>query len=300
MKTLLVGLAVAVLANCPSASDTALKTVEEAYPYMCSGALRLAEITDLGPDTIATAENFRITSKDLDEQINKAPAYIRDEMRNYPVYVLEDCVTDRLITLEAKEWAASSGRDPDSDSQLVRDYLDTQRPKPTVTEEEAAEFYKEHSKLYGDLPFERIRDAVIGYLADERQTQAQNQFKADASKRHKVRVSASWLALEYKKWAANPIEKARTSGKPTFVNFSVIGCCDKTFPVVEDFRRSHADKVNVVFVHVGQEEVLAGMYGIRTIPVQIFFDKDGKEHFRHTGFLSKEQILAKLSEMGVH
>lgn len=39
-------------------------------------------------------------------------------------------------------------------------------------------------------------------------------------------------------------------------------------------------------------------YGIDAIPTQIFFDKEGKEVFRHTGFFPQEQIEKKLSELG--
>jgi thioredoxin 1 len=35
------------------------------------------------------------------------------------------------------------------------------------------------------------------------------------------------------------------------------------------------------------------------IPTQIFFDAEGRELFRHTGFLAKEDILAKWKELGV-
>ena len=38
-------------------------------------------------------------------------------------------------------------------------------------------------------------------------------------------------------------------------------------------------------------------YGIRVIPTQIFFAADGKELFRHEGFFSKEDIVAKWKEV---
>jgi thioredoxin 1 len=44
---------------------------------------------------------------------------------------------------------------------------------------------------------------------------------------------------------------------------------------------------------------LAARYGIQSIPVQIFFDKDGKEVFRHVGVFPQEEIEKKLAEMGV-
>jgi thioredoxin 1 len=43
----------------------------------------------------------------------------------------------------------------------------------------------------------------------------------------------------------------------------------------------------------------AGEYGIRVIPTQIFFDAEGKEVWRHEGFLAKEDIVAKFTEIGV-
>lgn len=63
--------------------------------------------------------------------------------------------------------------------------------------------------------------------------------------------------------------------------------------------KQYAGKANVVFVHVRQETVLAGRYGIRSIPVQVFFDKSGKEVFRHTGFIAQPDIENKLRELGV-
>ena len=46
------------------------------------------------------------------------------------------------------------------------------------------------------------------------------------------------------------------------------------------------------------EEVLALRYGIEVVPVQIFFDRKGREVFRHTGFFPQEEIEKKLAELG--
>ena len=44
----------------------------------------------------------------------------------------------------------------------------------------------------------------------------------------------------------------------------------------------------------------AQRFGIRAIPTQIFFDKEGKEIYRHVGFLSEEAIVSQLQKMGVN
>jgi len=37
---------------------------------------------------------------------------------------------------------------------------------------------------------------------------------------------------------------------------------------------------------------------LQSIPVQVFFDKDGKEVFRHTGYYPKEKMLEQLAALG--
>ena len=99
----------------------------------------------------------------------------------------------------------------------------------------------------------------------------------------------------------NLVDKARASGLPSMVDFGASGCqpCEMMAPILETLKKKYAGKVNVEFVHVRDEQVLASRYGIQSIPVQVFFDKDGKEVFRHVGFFPQDEIEKKLAEMGV-
>ncbi len=84
------------------------------------------------------------------------------------------------------------------------------------------------------------------------------------------------------------------------VDFGSTGCtpCEMMAPILKTLQGKYAGKANVVFVHVGEEQVLAARYGIRTIPLQVFFDKDGKEAYRHTGFFPQDKIEEKLGQLG--
>jgi thioredoxin 1 len=42
----------------------------------------------------------------------------------------------------------------------------------------------------------------------------------------------------------------------------------------------------------------AEKYNIKSIPTQIFFDANGKEISRHTGFISEEDILKVFEKQG--
>jgi len=54
-----------------------------------------------------------------------------------------------------------------------------------------------------------------------------------------------------------------------------------------------------VFIDVWEDSAPAEKYGVSTIPTQIFLDAKGKELFRHEGFFSREEILAKWKELGL-
>jgi thioredoxin 1 len=299
MRMLIASVAAFLFAVCAMAANTSSKTVGETYPYMCSGAVRDAVLVELKDGTLAQSETVAIGQKDVDQQISGMSASLKDQACAYPVYALEQCITERLIAIEAKDWAKASGRSATSESAVVQAYLKARLPDFAVTDQEAEGFYKEHSKLFGGYPFRDVKSAVVSTVLDEKKDRATSDFKAAVSKRHRIEVSASWFVSRREKWAGNPVETARVSGKPTFVNFGVIGCCDTMYPVVERLRALQGGNINVVFVHVGEQEVLSDLCGVSAIPVQMLFDKDGKELYRNRGHMSEDQILAKFAENGV-
>ena len=83
----------------------------------------------------------------------------------------------------------------------------------------------------------------------------------------------------------------------TFLELGSVRCipCKMMQPIMEEIQKEYAGKVKVVFHDVWKDEgkPYAKQYGIAGIPTQIFLDKDGKEFFRHTGFLAKDQDTLK-------
>ncbi len=75
--------------------------------------------------------------------------------------------------------------------------------------------------------------------------------------------------------------------------------CKMMAPILEDLKKEYAGRMDVEFVDVWVNPDGAKPYGIEVIPTQIFYDADGKELFRHVGFLGKEDILGKWKELGV-
>ena len=91
--------------------------------------------------------------------------------------------------------------------------------------------------------------------------------------------------------------------KVIFIELGSVNCmpCKMMQPVIADIEKEYGAQVNVIFHDVWTKEgkPYAEQYGIRTIPTQIFLDKDGKEYFRHQGFFPKEEIIKVLEKGGV-
>ena len=94
---------------------------------------------------------------------------------------------------------------------------------------------------------------------------------------------------------------AAAAGLPRLVDLGAGKCipCKMMAPILEEMKKTYAGKLDVVFIDVWEKPDEAKKYGINLIPTQIFYDASGKERFRHEGFFSKEDILAKWKEFGV-
>jgi len=89
---------------------------------------------------------------------------------------------------------------------------------------------------------------------------------------------------------------------PRLVDLGADKCipCKMMAPILEELSVEYKGKLQVVFIDVWKNPQEGPKYKIRVIPTQIFFDADGKELFRHEGFFSKEDILAKWKKFGVN
>jgi thioredoxin 1 len=99
---------------------------------------------------------------------------------------------------------------------------------------------------------------------------------------------------------AHPESVTTAAGLPRLVDLGAGKCipCKMMAPILEELKKTYAGKLDVVFVDVWEKPDEAKKHNINLIPTQIFYDASGKERFRHEGFFSKEDILAKWKELG--
>lgn len=106
-----------------------------------------------------------------------------------------------------------------------------------------------------------------------------------------------------KKQQPNSIEAlpTHTSGIPRLLDLGSKDCaaCKMLEPVLDELRGKHPDQLQVDFIDVWKHEKVSAQYGVEIIPVQIFFGANGREIYRHQGFISTEEVENKFRELGV-
>ena len=90
-------------------------------------------------------------------------------------------------------------------------------------------------------------------------------------------------------------------GLPRLLDLGSTSCipCRMMTPILEELKKTYAGKLQVDFIDVWKDQEAGRQYGIEAIPTQIIFDASGRELYRHTGYYSKEDIVAKLNELGI-
>lgn len=99
----------------------------------------------------------------------------------------------------------------------------------------------------------------------------------------------------------NPAGTVPVKGMVTMVDLGADSCipCKMMVPILEKLERAYRGKAAIVFIDVWKDKEPARRFGVRAIPTQIFFDKGGREVYRHTGFMNEADIVSQLKKMGV-
>jgi len=278
-------------------------TVNDAYPGLTNGVITYARGSELPKGTLLRVGNLVIHDKELTEEIAKAPEQMQPKLEKNAIFILEQVATLKLLLVEARAEADRDSIDitQKDEKTIVQEYLQTLVKAVEVPDSEILEFYNDNKEMFGSASLMQVKPQVEQFLLRQKQQEFINKHIRTMGLRVQIEISAAWLEKYAVLARDNPVDKARESGKPSLVDFGSVGCvpCDMMAPILDRLREKYKGKINVIFIHVGQEPVLASRYGVQSIPVQIFFDRTGKEVFRHTGFFPEEKIEEQLSTMGV-
>ena len=114
-------------------------------------------------------------------------------------------------------------------------------------------------------------------------------------------VLALWAGQVSEPAHAQDFSHVPVKGMVTLIDLGADQCvpCKMMAPILSKLEKDYKDKAAIVVIDVYRHNDQVQRFGIRAIPTQIFFDPNGKEVYRHTGFMSEKAIVEQLSKMGV-
>jgi thioredoxin 1 len=110
-----------------------------------------------------------------------------------------------------------------------------------------------------------------------------------------------WTASAAGPAQAQDFSHVPVRGMVTLIDLGADQCvpCKMMAPILTKLQKDYKDKAAIVVIDVYKHNDQVQRFGIRAIPTQIFFDPNGKEVYRHAGFMSEKAIIEQLSKMGV-
>lgn len=98
-----------------------------------------------------------------------------------------------------------------------------------------------------------------------------------------------------------PPAKPASKQLPKLLDLGATKCipCKMMVPVLDELKKDYKGQLEVQFIDVWKDQSAAKKYKVQSIPTQIFFDANGKEIYRHMGFISKEDIVKAFKDHGI-
>ncbi|MBW1798124.1 MAG: thioredoxin fold domain-containing protein [Deltaproteobacteria bacterium] len=266
-----------------------------------------------GAQVLATVNGEKITVDLFNQEIAKVKEPNRGIIKENPGKFLETIIMRTLILQEAKKQGLLPPREKEgpegpvsSEEAAIKEFLEKKFTSvPAVSRKEVESFYEIYKDRMEGRPLEQVVPMIEQIIQQGKQQEQLEQFIGDLRKSASVEINQDGL----QKIAAKPpdsnteedFSKALKSGRPVLVDFGSNSCmpCRQMRPILQEVRKEHSGKAEVLVIDVYKYQNLARENKIRMIPTLTFFDSNGKEVHRHQGFMSKKAILEQLKKMGV-
>lgn len=250
----------------------------------------------------------QITVAQFSRELEKVPSPYKEMLQEDPKQFLDQLVLQEILLQEAERLGVKSdanAKPEEKESSQIQNLLKKEViDKVKVNKEEIEILYKEHQSKMGKkkldevapLLEELIRDAKGKEKVEEYITSLREKAKVEVDEKRLKEISVPSSATN----TSDDFEKAVKSGKPVLVDFGANSCvpCRQIRPILKEIAKEQTGKAEILVIDVYKFKSLAAEYKVQVIPTLIFFDKTGKEVYRHMGAWDKDSIVKKLAEIG--
>jgi thioredoxin 1 len=257
---------------------------------------------------LAMINQRSITVAQFARELAKIQAPYQDMLREEPKQFLEQLVMKEILLQEAERQGIKS--DPAAKGEeaemskiqglLKKEILD----KVKVGQEEIEAIYRQHRNEMGKKALNEVAPLIENLIREAKGKEEVETYVASLRTKAKVELSEKYVQAittpSPQTDTAEEFKKAIQSGQPVLVDFGANSCmpCRQIRPILKEVKQEYTGKAHVLVIDVYKFKELAGEYRVQLIPTLIFFDKGGKEVFRHMGAWDKASIVGKLKEAG--
>ena len=257
---------------------------------------------------IAQVNDRIITVAQFSREAAKVPAPFQDIFKEEPKQFLEQMILKEILVQEANRQGVKpdpAAKGEEAEISLIQRLLQKEvLDKVKVDQEEVGKIYRQHKAKMGGKPMSEVAPFIEEAIREARGKEQMEEYLLALKEKAKIEIDEKRLRAI----AASPpptntseeFKKAIQSGKPVLVDFGANSCmpCRQIRPILKEISQEYAGKAEVLVIDVYKYKELAGEYRVQVIPTLIFFDKSGKEIFRHMGAWDKTSIVSKLKEAG--
>jgi thioredoxin 1 len=100
---------------------------------------------------------------------------------------------------------------------------------------------------------------------------------------------------------AGEFDTVPAKGVVTLVVLGTPSCppCIRMKPTLEKLAGQYAGRAAVVPIDVAIHQDQIVRFGVKAIPVQVFFNSEGREAYRHVGYMSEGSIVDQFKKLGL-
>ena len=257
---------------------------------------------------LAAVNDRKITVAQFGREIAKVPAPYQDMFKEEPKQFLDQLILREVLLQEARRQGLKpdpAAKAEEAEITLIQNLLKKEvMDKVKVSPEEVEGIYRQHRDQMGKKSLKEVAPMIEMAIREAKGKDQMEEYVASLKGKAKVEIDEKRLQA-----IASPspptdtseeFKKALASGKPVLVDFGANSClpCRQIRPLLKEIRQEYTGKAQVLVLDVYQNKEVAGDYRVQVIPTLIFFDKTGKEIFRHIGPWDKASIVTKLKEAG--
>jgi len=257
---------------------------------------------------LAMINDQKITVAQFDLELGKVPPPFQEVFREEPKQYLDQLVTKEILLQEARRLGVNpdpAAKREDVDLSIMQNLLKKEvLDKIQVDPKEVAEVYKQHKDQMGKKSLAEVTPMIEEAIRKLKGKEKAEEYLASLKNKAKIEIDESRLkgvtAAVASTNTKEEFNQAMKGGKPVLVDFGANSCmpCRQIRPILKEIGKEYSEKAKVLIIDVYKYQDLAREHRVQLIPTLIFFDKGGKEVFRHVGAWDKDSIVGKLKEAG--